>query len=143
MKNRGDRLLKKARINQDLVDAAIRNYNRNQSGLREGGTYIPRIHDRADLPKRGYYRIGRILRGEGREHARVYKCGESECEWCVENLIYKNNRLIEAAYADESAWAAGEHNATTMDVLWEDEKRRRIVFAEVLTLLSGLSQVVE
>lgn len=140
IKNRGDRLFRKVQIRKRLVDRAIRSYNRNMAGAHCDGSYAERISETKELPKSDYYRIGRILRNEGKNRARVYKCGSSACEWCVGNLTHKNNCRSAAMDAELSAWANDEHLPFGSDMLWENNKRWQIAVAKVLALITRLSE---
>lgn len=138
MNNRGDRLFRKVQIRKRLVDRAIQTYNRNGAGLYCDGSYIGRIRGKEELPRSGFYRIGRVLRDEGGGRDRIYRCGF--CEWCVDNLTYNSRRKDAAANAELAEWLADSSLLPVSDALWDHVTRWKIGLAEVLDLLARLRE---
>ncbi|MBC8135019.1 MAG: hypothetical protein H8F28_03925 [Fibrella sp.] len=137
MKNRGDRLYRKAQIKKRLIEKAIREYNRRQAGFRWNGAYIAPVHGPEELPRSGYP-LRLVLRNEGKHRDRIYKCLSSRCEWCVGNLTRKNRRRDAAMEADYADWVANHDVGNVADAFWERNTRWRLALAEVLSLLAHL-----
>lgn len=138
MKNRGDRLYRKAQIRKRLIARAIQTYNRNRLGLYGDGLPIERIRKKEELPRSGFCRIGRVLRDDGGGRDRLYRCGF--CEWCVDNLTLNSRRKNAAANAAFAEWLVDASLPPVSDALWERIACGKVGLAEALYSLAQLCE---
>jgi hypothetical protein len=147
MRSREERRRRKARIKSRLIEMAVEWYSAVYARHRSGdGKYKEPVIGPEGLPREGYYRLGRVLRNEGRGRSRRYRCGSGYCGWCIGNLTHRTARRHAAMDADLEAWmtdgypasAGTVHNFAEEDAAWAEATRWRLVgeFIEVLDALA-------
>lgn len=90
--NRAERRIRKARIRAKLL-------RRIEERLRTWrGYYYSVTTDEIAAELR------RFLRNEGRHNKRIFRCGSTECPWCIDNRLYQARRESERMEQEHKRW---------------------------------------